>query len=102
MTFKKGQSGNPKGRSPRPVEVKEHARFRKHFGPSAEADVVKAVIAAAKEGNLQAATWLWERKYGKPSDQPQPSRPTTIRVEYGDHQPAVPPALPAPTTLEDR
>ncbi|MBA3943984.1 MAG: hypothetical protein H0X37_05410 [Herpetosiphonaceae bacterium] len=66
MPFKKGHSGTPKGRVSGPVEAKAHARFRKQFGPTAENEVIKAVIAAAKEGNLPAATWLWEPKYGKP------------------------------------
>lgn len=68
MTFKKGQSGNPAGRPPKAVEDAKQSVLLRLFNEQAEIDVVQAQINVAKSGDTGAATWLWDRKYGKVKD----------------------------------
>lgn len=65
MPFQKGQSGNPKGRPRRVVEDAKQSVLTTLFDEAAERDVVKAMIEGAKRRDVAAATWLWDRKYGK-------------------------------------
>lgn len=65
MPFKKGQSGNPRGRAPRIVEDAQLSVLADVFNESAERAVVLAMLRVAKKGDVSAATWLWDRKYGK-------------------------------------
>lgn len=82
MPFRKGQSGNPSGRPPRTIEDQRDNVLTTHFDPAAEARVVKGIIRAAQRGNVRAANWLWEHKYGK--DNSTISGPVTINVRYVD------------------
>jgi CxxC motif-containing protein (DUF1111 family) len=84
MAFQKGQSGNPAGRPPKVVEDAKQSVLLTLFDEKAEAAVIKAQIAKAKEGDTPAATWLWDRKYGKVKEQVEHSGGTTIRVVYVD------------------
>jgi len=68
MAFKKGKSGNPKGRKPLPLEKAERSVLLEVFDYEAEEAVVNAMIAKAKKGSVAAASWLWDRKYGKVPD----------------------------------
>lgn len=71
MTFKKGQSGNPRGRPRKVVEDAKHSLLLDLFNEQAEKDVINNMIALAKmriENSsvaVNAAVWLWDRKYGK-------------------------------------
>lgn len=58
MKFKKGQSGNPAGKAPGTLNRK--TRVAQALDDSAE-DVTKAVIDAAKGGDMQAARLVLER-----------------------------------------
>lgn len=84
MAFQKGQSGNPAGRPPKPVEDAKQSVLLRLFDEAAEEGVVKAQIRRAKGGDTTAATWLWDRKYGKVKEQVEQSGGLTIRVVYAN------------------
>jgi len=67
MPFQKGHPGGP-GRPPKPVEDARKSVLLELFNEQAERDVVNAQIRVAKKGDTSAATWLWDRKYGKVKD----------------------------------
>lgn len=70
--FKAGQSGNPRGRPPGALNKKTRVSIA--LDAAAE-DVTKAVIDAAKDGDMQAAKLVLERI------QP-PVRPRAERVQF--------------------
>lgn len=84
MPFEKGQSGNPAGRPPKVVEDAKQSVLLKLFDEAAEIVVVKAQIREAKKGSTVAATWLWDRKYGKVKEQVEQTGGLTIKVVYVD------------------
>ena len=63
--FKKGQSGNPKGRPKKIPELE--VLINEVFG---DADAMKEILtslqAQAKKGNIRAAEMILDRAYGKP------------------------------------
>ena len=83
LPFEKGNPGGP-GRPPKPVEDAKHSVLLDLFNEQEERAVVKAQIREAKKGNTTAATWLWDRKYGKVKEQVEQSGGLTIRVVYVD------------------
>lgn len=83
MAFVKGQSGNPAGRKPKVREDAEQSILLRCFDAKAEQAVINAMIAAATEGSVAAAKFLYERKYGKvmaPVEEPDTEQ--KIVVEY--------------------
>jgi hypothetical protein len=54
------------------------------FDEKAERAVVMAVIRQAKKGDVTAATWLWDRKYGKVKDRVEQSGGLVIKVIRGE------------------
>lgn len=82
--FQPGQSGNPSGRPPKPVEEARQSVLLRLFDEQAEIAVVKAQITKAKRGDTVAATWLWDRKYGKVKEQVENSGSIHILVTYDD------------------
>lgn len=79
--FKKGQSGNPAGRVKKLPEI--DALLAKVLGgdpndPDAQSEaeeVLKAMLKAAKAGNVQAQTAILDRAYGKPKQAVEHSGP---------------------------
>lgn len=76
MPFKPGQSGNPAGRPPKVVEDAKQSVLLELFNEKEERAIVANMIANAKRKGVvaapsatAAATWLWDRKYGKVKDQ---------------------------------
>ena len=67
--FKKGQSGNPKGR-PRKLpaldKLMEDVLGEEKDGVTAAEAILKKLRAMASQGNLRAAEILLDRGYGKP------------------------------------
>jgi hypothetical protein len=81
MPFKPGQPGGP-GRPPKPVEDAKQSVLLRLFDEKAEAAVVQAQIKEAKKGDTTAATWLWDRKYGKVKELIDHGGDVLIRVRY--------------------
>ena len=79
--FQKGQSGNPSGRPPKVVEDAKQSVLLKLFNEEAETRVVGAMISQATEGDVSAASWLWDRKYGKIKDVVEQQVTTRIVVD---------------------
>lgn len=92
MAFVKGQSGNPAGRPPRVVEDAQHSILLELFDEKAERAIVANMIRKAKSkldpAAVNAATWLWDRKYGKVKEQVDHSGGLTVRVIYVDDAPS--------------
>lgn len=67
--FKKGQSGNPKGRTPLPDLSKVMAEVlgENKEGMTALEAVIKTIFQAALKGDMKAADMLLSRGYGLPS-----------------------------------
>lgn len=70
--FQPGQSGNPAGRPPKVVEDARQSVLLRLFNEAEETAVIKNMLRKAKSRTdpaaVSAATWLWERKYGKVPD----------------------------------
>ena len=62
--FVKGQSGNPKGRAPRPVEEKYRKALVGRVTLSDWRDIVDKAIAQAKKGDARARAWLSDYTIG--------------------------------------
>lgn len=77
------------GRKPKIVEDTSQSVLARLFDEAAETKVIRAMItAAARDKSVAAATWLWDRKYGKVKEQIEQSGGLTIRFEYDDdHDP---------------
>ena len=87
--FEKGQSGNPSGRPPKAVEDATRSVLLELFDEHAERAIVANMIANAKRKGVMAAssatnaaTWLWDRKYGRVKEQVEQSGGLTIKVVY--------------------
>jgi len=90
--WKKGQSGNPKGR-PRKLPSLNVA-LTKVFGVTADDDVSKVELIleamykqAIKKGNVQAANLILDRMHGKPKQSIQVSGALEAREEVSKLMP---------------
>ena len=91
MPFEKGQSGNPLGRPPKAIEDATRSVLLELFNEKEERAIVANMLANAKRKGVQAApsatsaaTWLWDRKYGKVKEQIEQSGGLTIKVIYAE------------------
>lgn len=85
---KNGGRRSGTGRKPKIVESAEHSVLLEIFDAEAERQVVAAQIRIAVTGGMgstAAATWLWDRKYGKVKDQVEQSGDIIIRVKYDEN-----------------
>ncbi len=90
MPFQKGWSGGP-GRPPKAVENEARSVLLELFNEKEERAIVANMISNAKRKGVQAAssatsaaTWLWDRKYGRVKEQVEQSGGLTIKVVYAD------------------
>ena len=84
MPFQKGNKGGP-GRPKKIVEQLSQSILEELFNADAERLVVANMIAAASfpgKQSVSAATWLWDRKYGKVTENVESSGETRVIVEY--------------------
>jgi hypothetical protein len=70
------------GRKPKVVEDAQTSVLFELFDEKAERAVILAQIRVAKRGDTTAATWLWDRKYGKVKD--RVDQHTTLRIVIED------------------
>lgn len=73
--FQQGNPGGP-GRPPKPVEDAQRSVLLELFNEQEERAIIANIIANAKRKGVAAApsataaaTWLWDRKYGKVKEQ---------------------------------
>jgi hypothetical protein len=100
MPFQPGNPGGP-GRPPKVVEDAKQSVLQRLFDESAEVAVVKAQIRKAKQGDTAAASWLWDRKYGKVKEVVEQQGGLTIRVIRGQRDRDLPSGTaPEPTAGE--
>ncbi len=90
MPYQKGNPGGP-GRPPKTVEDATRSVLLELFNEKEERAIVANMIANAKRKGVQAAssaisaaTWLWDRKYGRIKEQVEQSGGLTIKVVYAD------------------
>lgn len=90
MPFQKGWSGGP-GRPSKQVEDDTRSVLLELFNEKEERAIVANMITNAKRKGtgaasaaISAATWLWDRKYGKVKDQVEQSGGLTIKVVYAE------------------
>lgn len=83
--FQPGNPGGP-GRPPKVVEEAQRSLLLELFDEAAERSIVQNMIANAKRRGvaaapsaISAATWLWDRKYGKVKDQVEVSGAVQIK-----------------------
>jgi hypothetical protein len=83
--FQVGHPGGP-GRPPKAVEDAERSVLLELFNEQEERAIVRNMIANAKRKGVvaassatAAATWLWDRKYGKVKDQVEHSGSVDIK-----------------------
>lgn len=75
------------GRKPKVVEDAQASVLFELFDAKAERAVVLAQIRQAKKGDTTAATWLWDRKYGKVKDRVDQNTTLRIVIEDDDDSP---------------
>jgi hypothetical protein len=75
------------GRKPKPIEDAQQSVLLELFNETEERAVVLNMLSIAKRKGplnatsaISAATWLWDRKYGKPKDLQEHSGGLTIRI----------------------
>jgi hypothetical protein len=66
MPFKKGQSGNPKGRRPKEREVEYSNIIQSNCSPSDWKMIVAKAVEQAKRGDEKARKWLSDNLVGLP------------------------------------
>lgn len=73
MAWKKGESGNPKGRPPIMYSLTDELRYvLNQKGPNGRTfkiEVAWALVKAAMDGDVKAMTYIFDRVDGRPSQQ---------------------------------
>lgn len=88
--FQQGNPGGP-GRPPKAIEDATRSVLLELFNEKEERAIVANMIVNAKRKGVQAApsatsaaTWLWDRKYGRIKEQVEQSGGLTIKVVYAE------------------
>lgn len=94
MSDGRKNNGGPRPGAGRPAKALEDASqsvLLELFNEKEEKAIVKNMIENAKRAGatsapsaISAATWLWDRKYGKVKDQIEQSGGLTIKVVYAE------------------
>jgi len=82
-TFDKHKPGHNAGR---PKTIKRQVKDALQIAEDAMPDIIEKMIEMAKEGNIQAATYLTDRIYGKASlpINLESKKPITLHVVYDE------------------
>lgn len=67
--FKKGQSGNPKGRPKGTFSLTTELKKQLAENPSAKEAIIERVLDMAVDGDLDAVKMVWERTDGRPKQE---------------------------------
>jgi len=85
--FKKGQSGNPKGRPPKLPHLDkllDEVLGEEKDGVTAAKVILQALRLKATKGDVRAAEVLLDRAYGKAKQAIENSGETTIKIIYAE------------------
>lgn len=83
MPWVKGQSGNPKGGTPKGqpfAQVLRDLLDQERGGKTTRQVIGETVVALAKKGNLDAARWIVDRTEGKVPDRLEATVDGTVSV----------------------
>lgn len=86
MAWKKGQSGNPKGRPPIMFSLTDELRYvlgeKAPNGRTYKIEVAWALVNAAMGGDVKAMTYIFDRVDGRPKQAIEASGPDQAPITF--------------------